>query len=538
MSDVSGSHGTTNPASRETNRPNVLLITTDQWRGDCLSAVGHPLVSTPNLDKLAQQGVLFERHYTAAAPCSPARACLYTGLYQMNNRVCVNGTPLDNRHDTLALAFRRLGFDPVLFGYTDQSQDPRSVHPNDPKLTSFEGLLPGFNWRVSIPEYQYPFLSWLHSKGYKDALTTTDMNIPESGVDDPPRGKAPRYDAEHTETAFLVDEFQRWLSEQSLHTIRQPDHRWFAHVSFLRPHPPFTVPAPYDKLVSASDVGSFAGSTDPKITAAMHPLLDWIIQTNPKDRFIPGTTGLARDWTQQDLKQIAATYYGMVAEVDAQIGRMMQSLQDHGCADNTVIVFTSDHGEQMGEHTLLGKHGFFDGSYHIPLIISDPAAVSTRGTKVSKFTECIDIFPTLMERMGADIPSQLDGRSLLPIVTSGTTPANWRTAAHWEFDFRSVSSSEAERHFNLSHTQCNLSVLRRDDAKYVHFAGLPPLLFDLTVNPDETNNVAGQAQYQSLQLDCAEQLLSWRAEHLDQTLALSALTAEGAVSKTRSPEFN
>ena len=104
-------------------RPNVLLITADQWRGDCLSAMGHPLVSTPNLDKLAEQGVLFERHYAGAAPCSPARACLYTGLYQMNNRVCVNGSPLDNRHDTLALAFRRLGYEPCLFGYTDQSQD-------------------------------------------------------------------------------------------------------------------------------------------------------------------------------------------------------------------------------------------------------------------------------------------------------------------------------------------------------------------------------------------------------------------------------
>ena len=520
------------------DRPNVLLITADQWRGDCLSAVGHPLVSTPNLDKLAQKGVLFERHYAGAAPCSPSRACLYTGLYQMNNRVCVNGSPLDSRHDTLALAFRRLGYDPVLFGYTDQSQDPRDVDPNDPKLTSFEGLLPGFSWRVSIPEYQYPFLSWLSSKGYKDALTTTDMNIPETGVDDPPRGKPPRYDAEHTETAFLVDEFQRWLSEQSLHTKRKPDHRWFAHVSFLRPHPPFTVPSPYDKLFNAADIGSFAGATDPQITAAMHPLLDWIIQNNPKNQYIPGARGLVRDWTQQDLKQIAATYYGMVAEVDDQIGRMLQSLQDNTCDNNTVVIFTSDHGEQMGDHTLLGKHGFFDASYHIPLIISDPAACNTHGSRVSEFTECIDIFPTLMERINADIPPQLDGRSLHSVINTGIMPCNWRKAAHWEFDFRSVSTAAAEQYFNLSHTRCNLSVLRGDNFKYVHFAGLPPVLFDLQTDPDETINVAGLAQYQSLQLDCAEQLLSWRAEHLDQTLALSALTADGLLSKHRAPRFS
>jgi arylsulfatase A-like enzyme len=143
-----------------------------------------------------------------------------------------------------------------------------------------------------------------------------------------------------------------------------------------------------------------------------------------------------------------------------------------------------------------------------------------------------------MERMGTDIPTQLDGHSLQPFIDNGTQPSGWRDAAHWEFDFRSVTNAQAEQRFNLEHTQCNLSVLRREDAKYVHFAGLPPLLFDLSADPHETNNVAGQTQYLSLQLDCAQQLLSWRAEHLDQTLALSALTDHGAVSNPRAPVFS
>ena len=90
-------------------KPNVLLITCDQWRGDCLSSAGHTTVRTPNADALAQGGVTFRRHYAGAAPCSPARACLYTGLYQMNNRVCRNGTPMDGRHFNIALAARALG---------------------------------------------------------------------------------------------------------------------------------------------------------------------------------------------------------------------------------------------------------------------------------------------------------------------------------------------------------------------------------------------------------------------------------------------
>jgi arylsulfatase A-like enzyme len=115
-------------------KPNVLLITCDQWRGDSLSAAGHPVVHTPNTDALAAQGVMFARHYAGAAPCSPARACLYSGLYQMNNRVCRNGSPLDARHGNIALAARALGYDPTLFGYTDVAPDPRFHAAADPLL--------------------------------------------------------------------------------------------------------------------------------------------------------------------------------------------------------------------------------------------------------------------------------------------------------------------------------------------------------------------------------------------------------------------
>ena len=122
---------------------NVLFITADQWRGDCLSALGHPCVRTPHLDGLAESGVLFTRHYSQASPCSPGRASLYTGLYLHNHRVVVNGTPLDARHTNVALEARRLGYDPVLFGYTDTSVDPRSRAPGDPALRTYAGVLPG-----------------------------------------------------------------------------------------------------------------------------------------------------------------------------------------------------------------------------------------------------------------------------------------------------------------------------------------------------------------------------------------------------------
>lgn len=522
-------------------KKNILLITADQWRGDCLSVASHPLVQTPNLDALAKRGVRFERHYAGAAPCSPARACLYTGLYQMNNRVCMNGSPLDARHDTMALAFRRQGYDPTLFGYTDQSADPRGLPPQDPKLSTYEGLLPGFNWRVGLSDDQLTWLSWLQRQGYQNAMeiASPGIHMPEGRPDDPPTGKAPIYSAQHTETAFLVDEFERWLSERWLsgkgssrtQTLRSKadggdPKAWFAHISFLRPHPPFSVPAPYNTMFNAADVGAFAGSNNVAKEAAVHPLLEFLFSKIAKSGFMPGAGGLVRDWQQSDLKTIAAIYYGMVAEVDAQIGVVLNALESYGYLDDTIIVFTSDHGEQLGDHCLLGKYGFYDQSYHVPLIIADPTRSTVHGQSITNFTEAVDVMPTLIDLAGGSVPDHLDGRSLRCAVETGKLE-NWRQSAHWEYDFRDVSSNAAEQYFGLPSQLCNLSVLRGERYKYVHCAGLPPLLFDLHQHPDESVNVVDDPAYAAVRIACSEELLCWRAEHLDQSLALSKLSPGG-----------
>ena len=129
----------TKPAKRK-----VLFISADQWRAECLSILGHPVVQTPNIDALARDSVLFREHYAQATPCGPARTSMLTGLYLMNHRSGRNGTPLDARHTNLALEARRAGYDPTLFGYTDTSADPRGRDPNDPALTTYEGPMPGF----------------------------------------------------------------------------------------------------------------------------------------------------------------------------------------------------------------------------------------------------------------------------------------------------------------------------------------------------------------------------------------------------------
>lgn len=502
-------------------KPNILLITCDQWRGDSLSAAGHPVVRTPNADALAAEGVLFRRHYGGAAPCSPARACLYTGLYQMNNRVCQNGSPLDARHGNIALAARALGYDPTLFGYTDVAPDPRRLAPGDPLLKSYEGVLPGFTVRQSLPEHQKQWLSWLAARGVDASAGNPGIHRPASGPGNAVTNAPPVYSADETPTAFLAGEFIRWLGEQDAH--------WFAHLSFISPHPPFIVPEPYNTLYDPADGPAFARRQGWRKETEAHPYLDYAIRKQKRSNFLPGMKGKVRDFDDEEFRTIRALYWGMISEMDAQLGRMWDAIKAKGAWDDTIIILTSDHAEMMGDHFLLGKGGFFDQSYHIPLVIRDPARKKAAGTRVDRFTEAVDIMPTLLELLGAAPPAHLDGSSLAPFL-DGKAPAGWRDAAHWEFDFRSIENGSAEKHFGLKPQQCNLAVLRMERFKYVHFGGgLPPLLYDLDADPGELDNLAGDPAFLPVRLELAERLLAWRAEHLDQSLALSALTGMGVV---------
>ncbi|MFP6807162.1 MAG: sulfatase-like hydrolase/transferase [Pseudomonadales bacterium] len=481
-------------------KPNLILITADQWRGDCLSSMNHPVLQTPHLDKLAAESAQFKKHYTNVVPCGPSRASLHTGLYLHNHRSGTNGTPLDRRFTNWALELRGIGYDPVLFGYTHTAMDPRGLATEDPGLKSDEGILPGIRPIIDMGTMCPDWRNFLLDKGYKlpdihgatyslRGEVSADKNIPTPLL----------MDKKHTDTWFLtdkvIDHINTCVGMQGCQ-----EQGWCVHLSLRAPHPPWVAAAPYHVRY---DLDSLP-------LPERHDTSDEEAQTHPwlAEHILSG-----RNMSHEDLikhRRLQAGYYGLMNEVDDNMGRLIAFLKECGEWENTIFIFTSDHGEQMGDHWLYGKAGFFDESYHIPLIFRAPGI---EASICDSFTEHVDIFPTIMDLLDLSIPRQCDGYSLKPQLVSGEL-GKWRNSVHFEYDFR---HSQSENTLGIDMESACLNVIRDNDYKYVHFADLPELLFDLKEDPAELNNIA--ADNPVLVAKYAKELLSWRMQTTDKTLS-------------------
>ncbi|HKY14349.1 MAG TPA: alkaline phosphatase family protein [Microthrixaceae bacterium] len=513
-----------------TRRPNVLLVTIDQWRGDSLGCAGHPVARTPNIDRLAARGVRFSRHFAQAAPCGPSRASLLTGTYLHVHRSVSNGTPLDARFANLATEMAVADYEPTLFGYTDSTVDPRTVSdPDDERLRTYEGILPGFRPEVYLPDHLESWGAWLRSRGV-DAPAGRVREVMYRQRDETAgaeRGSswAPSvFDAEDSEAAFLTESFCDWVD-------RLPDDRpWFAHVTYIRPHPPYFAPAPWHDLIDPADVPMPVRHVDPETEGAEHPMVAGAMFVDQVRA--PGD--------EREMRQLRATYWGMLAEVDHQFGRLLDHLDATGVSDDTIVVLTADHGDQMGDHWLIEKLGFFDQSYHVPLVVAGPVvAAEARGTTVDEFTEHVDVMPTILDLVGATPPAQCQG-GLLRAFLEGRRPVRWRDAVHWEWDFRDVLAGDlgtGDVVVPASAASATLSVIRDAHGKYVHFADMPPAFYDLDVDPGELTNRADDPACRDRVLSYAQRLLSWRQATDDQTLTGQYVNEAGLRAGRLEPRF-
>jgi arylsulfatase A-like enzyme len=403
-------------------------------------------------------------------------------MYQMNHRVLGNGSPLDRSFDNVALVARRAGYVPTLFGYTDQTVDPRdTTGPDDPRLATYEGVLPGFDVALDLTGVHAPWTRWLAERGHD--ISSGHVKLLSTEHERP---------VEHSVSTFLTDSFVDWLDHQA--------GGWFAHLSYLRPHPPYRAAGEFATMYDPADVSLPIPMADQR--HGLHDLMLAIDDTKAPPE-------------EARLRRMRSQYYGMVSEVDHQMGRVRAALEARGEWESTVVIVVSDHAELLGDHGLRNKGGFFEQSQYIVGIVRDPRR-SARGVTVSAFTENVDILPTLCELMGAEIPLQCDGRSLVPFL-DGSEPGDWRDAAHWEYDWSPVVLPLGD--FPWPHDRrlstYSLAVRRDDSHAYVQFGDGSSLCFDLSVDPTWRTTETRP----DVVLTKAQGMLQWRMTHARRDLA-------------------
>jgi arylsulfatase A-like enzyme len=499
---------------------NVLLIVVDQWRGLMLPKLGADYLKLPNLDRLCAEGVTFRNHFTQSVPCGPARASLLTGMYMMNHRAVQNTIPLDARFTNLAHELRRGGYDPALVGYTTTTPDPRRTAPNDPRFFVLGDIMDGFH-AVGAFENRDAYFGWVASQGFKLPPTREDIWMPQgvsAGGATPNPAVIPQ---ELSDTA--------WFTERGLSYLHGRGGKpWFLHLGYYRPHPPFIASAPYNAMYRPEDMPKVVRAPSAAEEAKQNALLAYYVNNIKQASFFQDGKKLGSEMSEAEVAQMRATYCGLMSEIDDHLGRVFDYLKRTGQWDDTLIVFTCDHGEQAGDHHLLGKIGYFDESYRIPMIVRDPRqeAEGTRGSIVEKFTETIDTMPTILDWLDLPVPRQCDGRSLLPFC-EGTAPSDWRTETRYEFDFRDLHYSQPESALGVPMDKCSLAVVQDEHYKYVHFAALPPLFFDLQADPGQFVNRAGDPAYAGRMVDYAQKMLDWRLGFADRTLTGYRATPRG-----------
>lgn len=488
-----------------TNGLNLLLVTLDQLRADVVFGVLAGIVPTPALDRLRAEGVSFANCFTAAVPCGPSRASLLTGLYAFNHRGIRNGAPVARHHATLATELRRLGREPLLFGYCDMAADPAERDPRDPDLATYELPARGFREIVEM-RFEAP-LAWighLRRRGYDlpEPLPARWFDLYR------PMGEGLRapafYRAEDSDTAFLTDRTLEALEARR-------DGVWSAHLTYIRPHPPLVAPAPWNRLAETARIPA------PVPAGAAHPFRDAWFSAPSQFGLHWGFDGRCEALPSAATADLRAVYLGLVAEVDAHLGRILDWLDATGQAGRTVLVLMADHGEMLGDQGYWGKDNVLAAAHHVPLVIRAPGAQA--GRVVADVVSTVDVTPTLLDLLGGVPPAAMDGAPLTPFLR-GERPEDWRGLALTEIDLAEPGApTRFQRAFTLPETRCNAAILRDATHTLVHFnGGLPPLLFDRQADPAETRDFAETPEGRAHVARLRAAMLDLRMERADRRL--------------------
>jgi choline-sulfatase len=446
--------------------PNILCIMADQLAAPALPFYGHPIVKTPHLSALAEEGVIFENAYCNSPLCAPSRFSMLTGKLPSQIGAYDNGAHFPADIPTFAHYLRDFGYHTCLAGKM-HFVGPDQLHGFEERLTT--DIYPSdFGW---TPD-------WEHFAGrptwYHDMMSVVQAGLCEASN---------QLDFDE-EVAF---QSQRKLYNLSRHTNEQP---FFMTVSFTHPHDPFAITQDFWNRYNPKDIDM------PAVPPIPYNRLD------PHSQRLYHICAMGEyAQTEERVRNARHAYYAMISYIDDKVGQLLQTLKNSGLRDDTIILFISDHGEMLGERGLWYKMSFFEWSARVPMIFHAPGRFAPR--RVHQPVSLVDLLPTITEiALNGQSPTysdSLDGQSLLPLL-----------------DGKKVEKSGIVYGEMLCEGAVSpLLMIRRDRYKYVYSKPDPEQLFDLENDPNEMYNLADQPEFQDLRRDFhAELLQHWDIETL------------------------
>jgi arylsulfatase A-like enzyme len=456
----------------------------DQLRHDYLGCTGHPTLKTPNIDSLAKRGVRFSNAYVQSPICGPSRMSFYTGRYMRSHGSHWNGWPLRVGEPTLGDHLKKIGVRNVLVGKTHMAPDlegmkmlgiaPDSiigVHVAECGFEPYErddGLHPSGRPRPRYDAYlrergydaPNPWEHWANSGAASDGTLQNGWLLVHAD-------KAARVADNDSETPYMTRRAMDFIAESEA-----DEHPWCLHLSYIKPHWPYIAPEPYAGMYGKDDILPAIRSEIER--EKPHPVFAAYMDM----RY---SKNMARNAARE---KVIPAYMGLITQIDDQIGLLMHFLEDRALLDSTMIVFTSDHGDYLGDHWMGEKDLFHDQSAKIPLIVIDPTdtADRTRNTVCDALVEAIDLAPTFIEYFGGKLPDHiLEGRSLAPYLR-GEVPTNWRKVVFSEYDY---CMQDVRLKLSQPIEQCRLFMVFDGRWKYIHASGFRPMLYDLLDDPQE-----------------------------------------------------
>jgi choline-sulfatase len=420
------------------DKPNLLLIMCDQLRADVLGCYGNSLVQTPHIDRLAAEGMVFERAYSQTPVCVPARYGLISGQAPFEVGLLENGKP-GNVQFPLPAQLRECGYFSTAVGKMHFSP-PRRHFGFDRMYLSEE--IPG---HFADDDY----LQYLRVNGFGDIHEPHGKR--SAHYYEPQISPLPK---EHHTTA--------WTAKTACEQLRLNRNRpSFTFCSFIKPHPPFDPCKPYDTLYAENEMPLPVDWKNEK------PSGDYLIDVQ-NDYKVNGVENVS----DADVRRIRAAYYGCVTQIDEQIGTILDTLDECGLAENTLVVFTADHGEMLGDHNSFGKRTFYEASARIPFIVRWPKRIKP-GHDKNHLMLLQDIYASFITAAGGNVPDISCGKDFLPLCENKTSP--WRE--------RITGEIGRDSRMKLMLLEGNL--------KYIfHCNGGRENLFDLNADPHELNDIA------------------------------------------------